>query len=42
MPCAFKVVGPQLTSSETMAAFHEPPDAVIAPVTKLGKMAGSR
>ena len=36
------VVSPQVTYSATMLAFHEPPLAVMAPVTKLGNTAGSR
>ena len=36
------MVEPQVTYSDTMLAFHEPPLAVMAPVTKLGNTAGSR
>ena len=32
-PMASSVVWPQLTTSATMLAFHEPPEAVSAPVT---------
>jgi hypothetical protein len=30
---AVTVVSPQLATSATIEAFHEPPEAVIAPVT---------
>ncbi len=33
MPCAVTVSSPHFTYSATMAAFHEPPEAVSAPVT---------
>ena len=39
-PVAASVVLPHFTISATMLAFHEPPDAVTAPVTKAGKIAG--
>ncbi|VWB90464.1 hypothetical protein BSE24067_04332 [Burkholderia seminalis] len=32
-PCATTFVSPHCTNSDTMLAFHAPPDAVIAPVT---------
>jgi len=37
-PFAFRVVLPQETTSETMLAFHAPPEAVMAPVTHDAKM----
>ena len=41
MPVASSVVLPHCAISATMLAFHEPPEAVTAPVTKAGKIAGS-
>src|SRR5262249_50708815 len=39
-PSARRLVLPQETNSETMLAFHAPPEAVIAPVTHEAKMPG--
>ncbi len=41
-PCASSFMSPQLATSATIAAFHEPPEAVITPGHVVGENAGQR